>query len=353
MPKLGIIVLAWNGVEFLPQCLGAIKKTDYPQGDLFFILVDNGSDDESLELLKAFRQENPGLQVEVVHNPKNLGFAAGNNVGLKRAQELGLDYAITLNQDIQETNPEWARLLVETLEQNPKVAAVQARVMRYPDKDKVNCVGNKYHFLGFGYTGGNMRDYVAPGEPLQEVPYASGSALCLRMELFGKYGGFQEETFMYHDDLELCLRYRLLGYRVACQHRAVAYHKFEFERSIKKYYWQERNRIWFLLEYYKIRTLVLILPMFLLMEGGLLLFSLRSGFFWSKLKSQLYFLVPWHWVAIFRRRKYIQSVRRISDKELFEWATPVIEDQEVENGLLDRVGNPLMKAYFKILKKLI
>lgn len=353
MARVGIIVLIWNGEKFLNNCLTAIEKTHYAKQDLFLILIDNASDDDSLEICKNFRNKHQDLNIEIIHNTKNLGFAAGNNVGLRRAKELELEYCITLNQDIQDVDSDWVEHLVWTLENNPKIACVQARIMRFPQKEIINSIGNKYHFLGFGYSAGNGSLYTPQKNSIQKVAYASGGALCLRMELVEKFGGFQEETFMYHDDLEIGFRYRLLGYDIVCNHDSVVFHEYEFIRSIKKYYWMERNRIWFLLEYYRIKTLLFIAPIFLIMELGLIFFAIKNGFFWAKIKSLIFFLIPWHWIKIYKRRKYIQRIRRITDKELLKWASAVIEDQEIKNWVLAYAVNPFMRIYFAIIKKFL
>lgn len=354
LPKVGIILLSYNGELFLPKALRSIQKTEYPREKLFLIFVDNASSDQSFFLLTDFSKTHPEFHIFLIKNEKNLGFGRGNNIGFRVAQEEKLDYIITLNQDIQEVDPKWVQCLVDTLESDSTIAIVQARIMRFPQKHLVNTIGNRYHYLGFGYSEGNGKPYEHTGEnTVTTIMYSSGGALCTRVPLLKKYGGFDEETFMYHEDVELSLRFRLLGYKIVCHHNAVVYHQYEFGRSIKKYYWMERNRLWVLLTYYKIKTLILILPVFLLIEMALLFFSLRSGFFLAKLKSYGYFLVPSHLLRLIKRRKYIQSIRRLSDKELFNFVETEIRDQEVENSILKRFGNPFMKKYFLLLEKFL
>ncbi len=353
MKKVGIIILAYNGEQFLPKCLESVIKTDYPKENIIFFLVDNASDDSSREILVKFKENHTEKDIEIIFNKTNLGFAAGNNIGFNRALERGADYVVTLNQDVEEVDSMWIQKLVETLEENPKIAAVQARIMLYPDKTLVNSVGNQFHFLGFCFCEGNGKPFVSKNESVYEIMYASGCALMVRAPLIQKYGGFQEETFMYHDDIELCMKFRLLGYNITINTDAIVYHEYDFHRSIKKYFWMERNRIWMLLEYYRFRTWFFIFPIFLIMEFGILLFSIRRGFFIAKIRGYIDIFLPWNLVKIVRRRKYIQTIRKVSDRELLRLATPVITDQEFQNPLLKYVVNPFMQLYWKMIKQII
>lgn len=353
MKKVGIIILSYNGDRFLPKCLQSVLKTDYPREDIIFFLVDNASEDGSKAILKKFKEQHSEFNIEIILNKKNLGFAAGNNIGFQHALESSADYMVTLNQDVEEVDPLWIQRLIATLEENPKIAVAQARVMQYPNKTLVNSVGNQFHFLGFCFCEGNGKPFEPKNEGVYEIMYASGCALMTRAALIQKYGGFQEETFMYHDDIELCMKFRLLGYTIAINTDAVVYHEYDFHRSIKKYFWMERNRIWMLLEYYQLRTWFFIFPVFLVMECGILLFSIRRGFFLSKIRGYLDILFPLNLLKIIRRRKYIQSIRRISDRELLRLATPIITDQEFQNPLLKYIANPIMRFYWKKVKNLL
>ena len=84
---------------------------------------------------------------------------------------------------------------------------------------------------------------------------------------------------MYHEDLDLGWRMKLLGYNNIVAKTSVVYHSYEFSRSIKKYYYMERNRFIVMFQNYKLGTILLILPVLVIMEMGLLLFSLSNGFF--------------------------------------------------------------------------
>ncbi len=353
-PKVGIILLSYNGEIFLPKALESLLEIQYPRRRLFFIFIDNASSDQSFSLLSDFVHSHSEFHTFLIKNKKNFGFAKGNNIGFEFAILKELDYIITLNQDILEMDPMWVQYLVETLESNPTFAIAQARIMRFPQKHLVNTVGNRYHYLGFGYSEGNGMPYdKIKNSAIQTIMYSSGGALCTRVSLLSKYGGFDEETFMYHEDVELSLRFRLLGYKIVCNHNAIVYHQYEFNRSIKKYYWMERNRLWVLFTYYKPKTLALIFPIFILMEIALLFFALRSGFFGEKIKSYGYFLNLPHLKRLFKRRKYIQSIRVLSDKELLNFTETEIRDQEVKNVFLNRFGNPVMKKYFLLIKKFL
>jgi GT2 family glycosyltransferase len=158
---------------------------------------------------------------------------------------------------------------------------------------------------------------------------------------------------MYHDDLDLGWRLRLGGYQLYLAPRSVVYHKYQFAKSIKQYYWMERNRFICLLENYKLGTLFLIFPALVAMEIGLFLFSIKSGFWQEKLKVYGYFLNLNNWEKIIRERreKGVRRVRR--DEQVVKMFTGKIENQEIDNWLLKYVANPVFNAYWQIIKYLI
>src|SRR5690606_269506 len=137
---------------------------------------------------------------------------------------------------------------------------------------------------------------------------------------------------------------------------AVVYHKYQFAKSIKQYYWMERNRFICLLENYKLATLILILPALIIMEIGLFLFSLKSGFGKEKLKVYAYFLNLDNWKRIIGERSHPSlklRMARVKDKDVVKWFTGKIENQEIDNWILKYIANPIFNAYWFLVKFVI
>jgi GT2 family glycosyltransferase len=147
-----------------------------------------------------------------------------------------------------------------------------------------------------------------------DIFYPSGAAVMYRAEALKEVGLFDEEFWMYNEDEDHGWRFWLAGWRVVLAPEAVVYHKYEFAKSIKQYYWMDRNRILCILKNYSLLILLLILPAFIIMEFGLVLFSLKGGWFKEKIKVWFYFLNPLKWVYIIQARRDSQAVRKIKDK---------------------------------------
>ncbi|MDD5341305.1 MAG: glycosyltransferase family 2 protein [Patescibacteria group bacterium] len=345
MDKVAVIIVNFNGREYLDDCLKSLLNLDYPKEDLKIFLVDNASTDDSLEFVK---HNYPA--VDLIINKENLGFAAGNNLALEKAVAESFDFVYLINQDTV-SEPDSLNKLISVL-RDERVAAVQPRLMLWPEKDKVNSLGNSIHFLGFGFSSGGYQKFSGNLTP-REIAYASGAAVLIKTEVLKKIGLFDPDFFMYHEDLDLGWRARLAGYDILLVPEAVVYHKYQFSKSIKKYYFMERNRLICLLENYKLGTLILIFPTWLLMEIGLFIFSIKSGFWLEKLKVCGYFLKPKTWKKIRRERREKRAKRVTGDKEVIKFFTGRIEFQEIDNFFIKKIANPVFNLYWQIIKHLI
>jgi len=344
--KVAIILVNYNGRQYLTDCLASLTKLDYPSEDYKIFFVDNASTDDSLDFV---RRNFFGL--EIIASKVNTGFAEGNNIGMSQALAANFDYVFLINQDTI-TQPDCLKKLVAFAASQVEISAVQPRLMLYPDKDKVNSLGNSIHYLGFGFSSGGYQKFNNDLKP-KEIAYASGAAVLIKTEALQKIGLFDPDFFMYHEDLDLGWRLRLAGYKIFVLPAAVVYHKYEFSKSIKKYYYMERNRLLCLLENYKIGTLILIFPAWLVMEIGLFLFSLKSGFWKEKLKVYEYFLNFKNLGKIIRERRARGAIRVRNDREVINLFTGKIEFQEIDNFILKNIANPIFNIYWQIIKHLI
>ena len=346
MPKIAIIIVTYNARAYLPDLVKSLAKLVYDFKAYRVVVVDNASTDETLAYWRAHYPRAYLLPQKI-----NLGFAGGNNVGLRWARANGFDYAFLLNQDTI-ADPHCLRELVAVGERYPKAGAIQAKILLHPSTTHINSRGNAIHFLGYGYAMG-YKEKNHRGVPDQRVAYASGAAVMLKMKIIKEIGFFDERFFMYHEDLDLGWRLLLRGYQSWLAAKAVVYHKYEFSRSIKKYYYMERNRHLTILQNYKRLTLLVILPAWLLMEVGSLFFAFRGGWWRSKLNAYAYFLSPKVWRVTWRIRRQRQKTRVVLDREIAPYFTGAILSQEIQNPLLVYVVNPLFNFYWSLLKKIM
>lgn len=366
MKKVAIIISPnyKNYAErYLDDCIGSIKKQDW-QGEMKIFITDNESSEESFNYLKnkfeyclgckdpAEAGQNINLiKWEIVKNEKNDGYAKGCNDSIRSALKQNYDLIAIFNiHTILE--PNCLSEMVKVLDSDEKIGIVQARMMLWPEKDKISSLGNITHFLGFGYCVGYREKLELNKLKVKNIFYPSGSSILTKRKILEQVGLFDEEFWMYNEDQDLGWRVWLAGYRCILAPDAVMYNKYEFQRSIKKFYWMDRNRIIAMIKNYRLGTLILILPPFVIMELGLILFSLKTGWFKEKIKVWKYFLTPAKWKYLHNARKRTQSLRKIKDKDMIKMFSGKIWYQEVDDVKL-RLVNPVFNFYWRLVKMVI
>ncbi len=262
------------------------------------------------------------------------------------------DYIALLNQDIR-VSEDWLAPLIKALEAQPKLGAVQPKIMYWPEQDKINSLGNILHYLGFGFTSYNgLKESTIKKYP-DYINYASGAAVVYRSSVLRKTGLFDEAYFMYHEDTDLSLRIKFLNYQIKLIPQAKVFHEYEFSRSIKKFYFIERNRLMLLLKFYKLPTLLLILPALIFLEIGLISQSVLNKFFIQRLKAYGYFINPINLYKIIQKRRQIQQERQINDLTFIKELTGKIKFQAIDNIFLKFIFNPILNNYKKLIEKII
>lgn len=343
-PRVCVIIACYNGRQYLPDCLSSLVAVDYPKDGREILVVDNASSDGSAEYVRK-----NWLQVKLVVLDRNTGFTGANNVGLRYALERNCEYAFLLNQDTVVTSA-FLREAVAVAQTDEKIGAVQSKLLRH-NTDKINSWGNVIHFLGFGYAGGNG----LPDRSMEsrEIAYASGAAVLLRCSALQAVGTFDETLFMYHDDLDLGWRLRLAGFHSVLAPTSVVYHKYEFSRSIRKYYLMEKNRYQIILTHYRLGTLLLLWPASLLVDLGLLAQSVAGGFFKQQVAAQLHFcrISTWRWV--WSRRREVQRLRKRTDREITRLFSGRIEFQDSPLPVLVQVANAVLSGYWRMVRWLL
>ena len=358
LPKIAIIYLSFHCEPYLDDVVSAFKKVSYPKDRLELVIVDNIHPQYGPSVRAIEETVMPFSGAELPHvtllpQKANLGFAGGNNVGIQWAIERGYDYVYLHNDDGFVAVNVFAPL-VSVMETDKSIAVAQSLLLLYPDTEYLNNAGNSFHYLGFGFCD-EYRSRVAEVKlpRVKEISYASGAAMMIRVGLIKSYGALDEDFFLYHEDLEWCFRFRVLGYKTVLVTDSVFFHKYQFSRSIEKFYYMERNRYSVMLMFFRWPTLFLLLPMALVLEIGLWLFAWRGGWLSKKAAVYQYWLTPKNLKLWFGKRKRIQTMRQVSDRFLFKFSVPGIyfQERQMENPLLLYVGNPLMKLYYYIVVK--
>jgi GT2 family glycosyltransferase len=339
--KVAIILVNYKDYanKYLVPCLDSIERQDY-SGEIKLYIVDNSSSEESFSFLQEKAEE-----AIIIRNENNDGFAKGNNDVIKKALDDGCDYIVLFNMDTV-VDSKAVLELVKMAESDNKIGAVQSRLMLFGQDNLVNSLGNSTHFLGFGFCQNYQSDYghlkIKDGS---DIFYPSGAGVLFKSDVLREVGLFDEEYFMYNEDQDLGWRVWLFGYRCVISLDSVVYHKYEFSKSIGKYYFMDRNRIMTALKNYKFISLLILFPAWLIMELGLFFFSIFNGWFFKKIKVYLYFLRFDTWRHIIKERKIISRNRKIKDRDLVMMISGRISYQEVDSPFL-RLGNFFLNIYF-------
>ncbi|MFH1405256.1 MAG: glycosyltransferase family 2 protein [Patescibacteria group bacterium] len=355
-PTVAIVYLAYNSRPYLKDVVLSLQNLNYSKESLQIIIVDNNSPDDSASMIRE--QVLPELEKDFPHvtffpNPENTGFAGGCNIGIDHALLANADYVYLLNNDAK-FHPDAIREAVYLAESDEKIGSVQSLMLLWQDELTVNSTGGMVQFLGFGYVRDNGRKHLSVRiKDGQEIAYASGAAVLYRASTLRKVGNLDGFLFLYHEDLELGWRIRLTGARNVISMKSIVYHKYEFKRSIQKFFWMERNRFLVHAFHLKVATLLLLLPFMICLEVALIIFSIRGK--WSKEKLLSYvdilrFKTIRHILA---KRKESKILRTVSDKEICKLFVARIDHQETSNAVIEWVANPALTLIWFLLKRLI
>lgn len=241
-PLVSVIVLNWNGKDYLRKCLVSLQKTQYPNFEV--IVVDNASTDGSSQMVYEMFP-----WVKLIVNKKNVGFSLGNNIGIKNANG---EIIVLLNNDT-EVHPEWLNKIIHIFKKDPTIGIVGC-ILCFPKTDIIQFSGAYLHPAGYGivpHYGMRLRDLKFPD--IWEVDYVMGAALAIKRGTIKKIGLLDPAFFAYYEDVDWCFRVKKSGYKVVMC-KGIVYHYGSAawgRRSFNQLYLNEINRIRFLKKHFK------------------------------------------------------------------------------------------------------
>lgn len=252
-PLVSIVIVSYNGLKFLGQCLRSVFETRYPNFEA--ILIDNASNDGSISYVRELFKKEPRLTI--IENDKNLGFAGGNNMGIKFANG---KYVIFLNQDTK-VDPDWIDKLVEVMESDEQIGICQSKLLSLINHKLFDSAGDIVDYYGVSIRrGGDVHEEdKGQYDKLEEIFSARGAAMIIRKELIRKIGGFSSELLI--SDVDFCWRARLAGYKIFFVPKSIVYHVGEASTSSSfKVYHTTKNLIATLIRNYDFRNLIRYAP---------------------------------------------------------------------------------------------
>jgi len=307
--KVAVIILNWNGEQLLREFLPSVLHSTNPEiGQV--IVVDNHSTDGSLACL-----ENDFPDVRRLILDDNYGFAGGYN---RAIQQIEAEYVVLLNSDVATTSG-WLEPLVDLLDREPGVAAVQPKIRAYKTPRKfeyAGACGGFIDYLGFPFCRGRIMDEVEEDcgqyDEVREVFWATGAALCIRRDLYLEIGGLDETFFAHMEEIDLCWRLKNRGYMLKVVPTSVVYHLGGGSLPMnhpRKLFLNYRNNL-------------LMLHKNLPAKQRACVFFLR---FWLDGLATLFFLLKGEWanarsvVQAYRAYYRLKSVYRTESVEIKKW----------------------------------
>jgi GT2 family glycosyltransferase len=289
------------------QALPAVREQLRADDEL--IVVDNDSADGTADEVRAIAP-----QANLIEPGSNLGFAAGSNRG---AREASADLLLFLNPDATPADG-FREAIEQPLHDGRSWAAWQGLVTAERGR-VVNTRGGLVHFSGISWAGG-AGEGLPTGQTVGEPGFVSGACLAIPRERYERLGGFAEDFFLYHEDVDLSLRLRLAGGFLGVALDARVDHEYEFEKGAGKWRRLERNRWATLIRTYPAALLAVLAPALAATELAMAPISIAGGWFGQKTASwvDLARSAPTLW----RERREIQAMRAIGAREFSRALTP-------------------------------
>jgi GT2 family glycosyltransferase len=313
-PLVYLIVVNYNGVKYLKTCLSSIEKQTYTNCET--IVVDNASTDNSEEYIKQYFPKITFIQAR-----RNLGFAGGNNLAIKLALDQKADYVFLVNNDTELKN-DLVEKLIKTGESDDSIGIVGPVVFDLKNKTSLQEMGMAIDKFGYALALKSSSDADC-------VFFVSGCAMMIKSELISRMGFFDESYFMFAEDLDLCWRSRLAGYKIIVNENARIYHasggsisggvvkSSNYETNARRVFLREKNTVRTLMKNYDFSNLFKVVPFYvalLFFESIFWLYILKPD-----ISKNIFTAIFWNLKMLpntFKQRAVVQNLRKIKDEEL-------------------------------------
>lgn len=313
-PLVSVINVTWNGKELLAKYLPSLKDLNYSNYEV--IVVDNASCDKSVEFVK-----NNYPEFRIIANKTNLGTAEGSNVAISQSRG---EYIFWVSNDM-EFDREILNHLVACCESDPKIGIATVKMRRIKNDaciDEIDSVGANLDIFGFPCSRGIGEKDKGQYDSLSDVFFSFGGAMFIRKELLSIIGGYDSDYLTLADDIDLCWRAHLAGFRVVVEPKAFLYHQVsatlgKTHNRAQKRYLSERNTLRTLLKNYSLGYLFFILPVYLLiLFMEIAFFSLLGKF---QIAKSGFSALGWnisHFKDTLGLRKKVQNFRKLKDSRI-------------------------------------
>lgn len=354
---VSVILVNFRGAADTVECVEGLLKLNWPLDLLEIVVVENGSGDDSLSTLKGL-----GDRVTIVESKENLGFTGGCNLGVERSTG---EYVAFLNNDAK-PDADWIREAMATFAQGADIGAVASKVLDWEGVN-VDYLDAAVTWYGMGYKPHAGEKDRGAWDVEKDVLFGTGAAMFIKAAVFSELGGFDDNYFMFYDDVDLGWRLNLLGYRFRFQPKSLAYHKHHASMNkfgnFREEYLLERNALYTLYKNLDDVSLARVFP-------GALLLAVRRAIGRGKLDSaSLDIRVPGGddegtlpipkstMAGIFAIDQLVEFLPQMTDARALVQGSRVRSDRELTRlfGNVDEPAYPIetyLRGYEKIVSSL-
>ena len=319
-PLISIIIVNYNGVALLKECLQSILKNNYSNFEI--IVVDNASIDNSCQMIKKFFKKNLH-KIQIIKLSKNFGPSFARNQGVKKSRGV---YLCFLDNDTQ-VDKNWIQPAIEIFKKNPQVGAIQSKLLLIENKNKIDYVGEYIGQQGFLKAIGKYGEIDHHQyDQTKYILAAKSAGMFITKTAFLKSGRFDPDYFIFLEESDLGWRLWLNNFKVVFCPKSIVYHHFSSTKNIvdpdfNNYlirFHGTKNYIQTLIKNLERKNLIKIVPIHIFLWFCLATFLLFTGKYKSGLN--IYKGIFWnfnHLKQILKKRKIIQNKRKVSDNQLF------------------------------------
>lgn len=219
--SVSIIIITYNGAEYIIDCLRSVKEQFYDKKKIEIIAIDNASTDKTPEII-----ENTFRDIHIIRNRKNIGFGRANNIGIKKSNA---EYVVFLNQDSL-VDKNWLAVLVKTMEDHVDAGC---------------CGAEEYSYEMYGKK-------TKPEKKIKECIWMGCGSVIFRKKALEQVGIFDPFYFMYMEDVDLVWRVKCAGWKVFQNYEAMWFHKGKkrkIDLSEKRLFWSWKNRLYLIMKF--------------------------------------------------------------------------------------------------------
>ena len=310
LPSVAVVILNWNGKNYLHRFLPFLCASTYT--NLQIVVADNDSTDDSISFLQ---KEYP--EVTIIKNKTNEGFAQGYNTALKQVEAT---YYVLLNSDVEVTQG-FIEPIIELMEKDAKIGACQPKILDWNNKthfEYAGASGGWIDSLGYPFCRGRFFENLEEDKGQYNNPelifWASGASLFVRSNIFHQLGGFDEYFFAHMEEIDLCWRIQLAGYKVFICPNSIVYHVGGGtlpKGNQRKVYLNFRNNLIMLYKNLPLGQLVWKLPLRFILDGISAWKNVFSGqlpYFKAVVQAHFAFI---YWIFNHKKQKTNKSHSKI------------------------------------------